>query len=149
MTLSEMREELLGQHQAIREIIDAVRTCAEQGSEGNTQAGAELRGHLERLHDALTQHNAREEELLRHVIRHVDAWGDVRETLLGEHHRSEHIELVEALDRAVGTSDSAEASRQVLGLLREIADHMRQEEEYILSPKVLTDDIVIDNSFGG
>jgi hypothetical protein len=149
MTLSEMREELLGQHRAIREIIEEARECAEQGAAGVLRASTTLRGQLERLHDALTQHNAREEELLRHVIRHVDAWGDVRETLLGDHHRGEHIQLVEALDRAVGTTDGAEGARQVLGLLQEIVEHMRQEEEQILSPKVLTDDIVIDNSFGG
>lgn len=148
MTLSEIRDELLGQHHTIREIVEAVRAAADGAQRGQAGARDQLRDQLFRLQGALMAHNAREEQLLRGVIRKVDAWGDVREALLGEHHQGEHRRLLDALQHAAG--DSGAAGSAVLSVLDELLDHMHEEEDKVLHPRVLTDEIAGgDDGFGG
>ena len=165
MKLDEIREELLGQHAAIRGLVEVAEEAAAEalavargGASGAVaeedragEAGTRLRAHLLKLQDALERHNAREEGLLRGVIRRVDAWGDVREMLMDAHHAGEHHGILAALDgtRAVGERAGETAVLEVQALLGRLRAHIKEEEEKILHPRVLTDDIVGGDTFGG
>lgn len=157
MRLDEIREELLGQHAHIRGLLGVAEEAAGaalsalQGgaSEAIEEAGTHLRAHLLKLQEALELHNAREEGLLRGIIRRVDAWGDVREMLMDAHHAGEHHGIVSALDgtQAVGRGEAA--VREVQAILTRLRAHIKEEEEKVLHPRVLTDDIVGGDNFGG
>ena len=108
-----------------------------------------LRLALDELHRALARHNAREEELLRGTIRRVDAWGDVREMLMDTHHAGEHDGVMEALAYAIRAPDAEAAARLVLPVLERLLAHMDDEEQKILDPRVLTDELVNNDPFGG
>ena len=80
MQLSKLREQLLQQHAALRELIAEVGA---QNQRSQDQAGDdELRRALGKLTVALGEHNRFEESSLRGVIAKLDAWGPQRESLM-------------------------------------------------------------------
>src|SRR5262245_37509968 len=76
MTLTAIRDELMGQHARLREVAAATRAAAERARAGEAGAREELGRHLGQLAEALEAHNLREEVLLGAIIRDLDAWGE-------------------------------------------------------------------------
>lgn len=149
MTLTEIRQELMQQHAGLRELAAATRAAAEQARGGSPAARDLLRTNVAMLDEALHAHNQREEELLGSIIRTIDAWGEVRASLMDEHHEAEHERILGVLKRAADAPDATSAAESVSAVLAELADHMAHEEQEILSPNVLRDDIYTVDYGGG
>jgi len=147
VTPSQMRTELLEQHAELRAIVDRVRLCAVRPSP-SMPATDHLVSTIRLLADALHRHNLREEELLRDFVATVDAWGEARAEIMTDRHAREHAALHGAL---VGTcwTPSAVADEALVTLLDELLRHMAREEEAFLNERVLRDDFVTTDSFGG
>lgn len=142
MTLNEIRQQLLVEHGALRGLAAEADAKARSVQGGDPTALAELRLVLRRLDEAIQRHNANEELLLRGVIRNLDAWGKEREALMDEHHRAEHATLVKSLLDCTTLADGDEAARHARELIAGVLDHMGREEQEILHPDVLSDDVV-------
>jgi hemerythrin len=148
MKRSEIRRELLGQHAALRSLIE--KTCqATDRWAGGEAARYEARAYLGRLVDDFRRHNRREEELLRDLIPTVDPWGPVRAEIMNEEHVKEHEELYTALADATAASDRKVTARLVRELRERILEHMAREEKGFLGEDALRDDDVSIDSFGG
>jgi hypothetical protein len=154
MTPSQIRSELLGQHQSLRTMMDETKREAERCVAGH-EAIRPLKRCLCELANALRMHNLREEELLGDVLPDSDAWGKERaETMLDEHVR-EH-EMVYATLLTFGAFADREpacvvepAVATVLELIARIASHMEHEEEAYLAEDVLTESTIPADSFSG
>ena len=147
MTPSQIRSELLKDHERLRTMMDEARKLAARASSGEPVID-ELRQTVALLADVLRAHNVREEELLGGFIRSVDAWGPVRAEIMTEEHAQEHEEFFAAL-LGVQTTPVEFAGAGVMLLLDRILQHMACEEDAFLSEDVLRDDLVVTDSFGG
>ena len=148
MTPSEIRQELLEQHVALRAKIDATRIAAERWK-GGAPSREELRSCLAVLADGVRAHNRREEELLRDVIPSADAWGPARAEVMQETHVEEHRDMYEALIDAGAAADATTGVPPVIKLLDKMLEHMKREESSFLGADVLRDDAVTPDFFGG
>ncbi len=148
MNPSDIRTELLRQHEDLRARIRVLRAVTERCLAGEN-AHEELRRLLTGLTDAVRAHNAREEQLMAKVFPELDAWGPVRREVMNEEHILEHDVLVGALIDAYAASDAKAAARNVVGLFDEILAHMAREEKVFLAPEVLADDEAPPDAFGG
>jgi hypothetical protein len=139
MRPSEMRAELLDQHEKLRSLIDELREVAARVEDGRSLESAMQEG-LGRLAGAVREHNASEEALLKEFISTVDAWGPVRVDLMGEEHYLEHAELRDALHRIrVGPTSLP----RLVALFERLLEHMEIEESTFLGEDVLKDDMVV------
>ena len=147
MQLSKLREQLLQQHTALRDLITEVGT---QNQRSQDEAGDdELRRTLGKLTVALSEHNRFEESSLRGVIAKLDAWGPQRESLMDSRHHDEHLLTLEALEQSFSTQQRPERTALLRQLLDALLDHMRHEEREVLHPNVLRDDVITADPFGG
>lgn len=148
MTPSEIRVELLGQHAALRLMIQ--QTCqAAEGAQRGEVLREELRTLAIRLANGLRAHNRREEELLRGIIVAIDAWGPARDAILSDEHVKEHDEIEAVLVLADAGSDATATAGCLIAVLNRVLDHMAREEKAVLGPDLLRDDAIIIDYFGG
>lgn len=147
MKISEMRTELLGQHDTIRRLITEV----EGSLSGLERAGvAPVYDALRRLQATLEHHNRREEALLENLLPTVDAWGDARAAWMDLRHREEHEDAMKALRVALGVEDPSVVARAVRALVADLSAHVSREEVEFLSAEVLTDEkFRLSDGFGG
>lgn len=148
MKPSEIRKELLGQHQDLRVRIaqarDVVARCQRK------EAGSDdLHRALVHVADAVRMHNQREEELMRDVLPTLDAWGPVRKEVMLEEHVVEHAEIYDALMHATQGSDLEKAAASALALFDHMGEHMAREEKVFLSADLLDDLGAPPDTFGG
>lgn len=148
MKPSDIRTELLLQHETLRDRIRVARAVAERCVAGE-EARDELLALLTRLTDAVRAHNAREEELMSRVFPELDGWGPIRHEVMNEEHILEHEKLVNALIATNGHSSGATVARVALSLFDEMAAHMAREEKVFLGADVLSDDEPPPDAFGG
>ena len=146
MRPSEIRAELLGQHDQIRAMMDEVRHVAVRARRGEP-VGEALQAGVARLAQVIAQHNAREEELLRGIIPTVDAWGPARAEILDETHAREHEVLQQAI-LGIPRTPREFAGAGVEALFERVLEHMAREEKTLLAEDVLRDDTVMVE-FGG
>ena len=151
MTLSEIRDNLLGQHASLRRIAERASALVEQVRKGRAGAREGLRDTAIQLEIAFSQHNKDEEALLGNIISTVDTWGTTRHHLMDYHHAVEHIVLRSTLSAALRESDAMVAGDRFENVLHDLLDHMREEEEQILNVNVLRDDCytIENDSLGG
>jgi len=147
MKPSEIRLELLQQHDQIRVIMEVTKTIAESISAGRPRRG-DLSGCVLRLADAVRAHNCREEALLLDFIPSVDAWGGAREAIMRKEHIQEHARLDVAL-RGIPLASPDLAAFGVVALIRLMREHMDREEAAFLGEDVLRDDVVVANQTDG
>ncbi len=141
MTPSQIRDELLSQHQGLRGRLEVTRAVVERWAKGEVPQ-AHVRTELAGLSDALRNHNLVEERTLRELIRSVDAWGPVRVEIMDEAHIGEHRDLFDAL-HAMSLADSPHEAAQELERFRtRLLQHMDKEEAGFLNASVLRDDVV-------
>jgi hypothetical protein len=146
-TLTDIREELLAQHESLRSLGAKIREVA--GRPPTARARGELAVLLHELGDGIDAHNAREEYLLGEVLPTLDAWGAVRLARMDTHHRQEHRQIADEVCAAAGLGDFSAAARRALPVIDSLLEHMRREEAEFLGPNVLRDDVVnIEQSDG-
>lgn len=144
MTPSEIRAELLEQHEKLRCQMDELRSLAGRIWSGDPLDIAMHEG-LARLEAALAEHNAREEELLKDIIPTADAWGPVRAEVMGDAHRDEHAALQGALSTMRATPMKF---LELVELFERLLEHMEREERDFLGEDVLKDDAIVVDSTG-
>jgi len=130
---SKLLTELTKQHDAIRQIMDRCEQLADELDEGRGDP-SQLTREVAKLRLAFDAHNRFEEQLLRPVLRELDAFGDVRIDRMIADHVGEHHAVREQL----GDGPTA-VLRNAIDNLRV---HLQAEERYFLSSKVLRDDLV-------
>lgn len=131
--------ELKAQHDVLRGMMSRCEELADAldaGRMGPTQLTREVA----RLRLAFDAHNAFEEQLLRPALLEGDAFAGVRIDRMVEDHIAEHREMRSRLN----TTETA-ALRDVIETLRA---HLEAEERYLLTAKVLRDDVVTIESSG-
>ena len=125
--------ELKAQHDALRGMMDRCEELAEEldaGRMGPTQ----LMREVARLRLAFEAHNQYEEQLLRPALLEGDAFAGVRIERMIEDHVAEHREM-----RMKLASSETSVLRDVIETLRA---HLDAEERYLLTAKVLRDDVI-------
>ena len=148
MTPSQIRDELLAQHEGLRRRLDAASGAVAAWASGGAPQ-ATVRSELAGLSDALRMHNLVEERTLRELIRNVDAWGPVRVEIMDESHVEEHRDLFDALHAISLAQDGSEALRELEGFRTRLLGHMEREEAGFLNASVLRDDQVVIDAQGG
>jgi iron-sulfur cluster repair protein YtfE (RIC family) len=138
-TPSQALAELRAQHDALREMMDRCEGLA-RGLDAGRGDPTQLTRELTRLRLAFEAHNKYEEQLLRPLLLDADAFAEVRIDRMIEDHDGEHRTMTAQLD----TTETS-ALRDVVESLRA---HLEAEERYMLSPRVLRDDIVVLESGG-
>jgi len=141
MELTELRKELLRQHAELRELAKVVARVSER-ARGDVRRLPELRLLLQSLYDELRVHNEYEEEQLSAILPKIDAWGPVRDDLMGLHHGEEHAWILHGIEAAASEPRPAMIAESVADVLRELHAHMEREERELLSPDVLRDDLI-------
>jgi len=149
MKLSEIRNQLVTEHEALRAMVARTSSAAEQILEGSVVELDLLRATLTTLDQALAAHNRHEDELLRGIIRTVDAWGPQRESLMSESHATEHSAITQSLEACVSVDDRFEAAKRARELVARMLLHMDSEEREVLHPDILRDDVVSIQGFSG
>lgn len=148
MTPSQIREELLSQHEGLRGHLEVTRTVLERWANGEVPQ-AHVRTELTRLSDALRTHNLTEERTLRELIRTIDAWGPVRVEIMDEAHIDEHRDLFDAFHAMALAEDPREAVQELARLRARLLQHMDKEEAGFLNASVLRDDAVAIDAADG
>lgn len=124
--------ELLAQHDELRAIMDRCEELADQFDLGRDAAIA-LTSEVARLRIAFDAHNKFEEQLLRPVLREIDAFGDVRVERMFHDHVGEH--------RAMGLQLGDATTNALRAAIDSLRVHLQAEERYFASSKVLRGDV--------
>jgi hypothetical protein len=154
MKPSEIRSELLAQHEKVRAKMVEARCEAERCAAGVAPLRP-LKLCLCELANAMRMHNLREEELLGDVLPDVDAWGKARTETMRDEHVHEHQEIYATLLAFSACNDEDAASARepaaaaVLDLIARISSHIAYEEQAYLAEDVLTETTVPPDSFSG
>ncbi len=143
MQPSEVRRRILDDHREIRNMLLSVETLGREVlGEGDGPVRA-LRLEGEMLLERLLTHMRWEDAYLGPALEHADAWGPERAAALESDHREQRELLRYAL------SSLRDASRPVPTLARTFVDlvdllrrDMEDEEQTLLDPQVLRDDVV-------
>ena len=130
---SKLLTELMKQHDALRTIMDDCEQLADELDAGRGDP-SQLTRAVAKLRLAFDAHNKFEEQLLRPVLREIDAFGDVRIDRMIADHIGEHRTVRE------GLGDGPTAILR--GAIDNLRVHLQAEERYFLSSKVLRDDLV-------
>lgn len=132
-TPSRALAELQAQHDALRGMMDRCEELANELDAGR-MGPMQLTREVSRLRLAFEAHNTFEEKLLRPVLLGSDAFADVRIDRMVEDHVNEHRSM-----RAQLNTTQTSALRDVIETLRA---HLEAEERYLVSARVLRDDVV-------
>lgn len=129
---SQVLDELVRQHGTLRAMMDECEALAERIDAGRGDISALVRG-VAALRTAFEAHNEFEEQVLRPVLRSLDAFGEVRIEHMFADHVDEHRALRHRLDGPTG---------ELRATLYELRAHLAGEERYFLSARILRDDLV-------
>src|SRR5262245_52606125 len=109
--LADLRIELLRQHDQIRMLANAVAAAADAAVVDSTVRPA-LLSLLGRLWVDVQAHNDFETERLHAILPKIDAWGPLRDRLMGQHHAEEHDAIVATIHETMTSADSAEMRKR-------------------------------------
>lgn len=134
LTPSKALAELVAQHDVLRGLMDRCEDLANELDARPSGDPIPLTRELARLRLAFDAHNKFEEQLLRPVLLEHDSFGPVRVERMVEDHVHEHRTMSQRLG-----SPATESLRDVIETLRA---HLDAEERYLLTSRVLRDDLV-------
>jgi iron-sulfur cluster repair protein YtfE (RIC family) len=139
MNARDVRDELLGQHAALRTQIARTRGDIEAWSRGELES-LQMRKEVDDLSSAMRKHNLREEELLGDMFRLGDG-RDPGRVIMDDRHRDEHAELNTALALKGAAMDVEPAAWEFVmkQLLEQLLEHMTNEEKFFINADVLRD----------
>ncbi len=140
LTASHVLAELISQHDSLRQMMDHCEDLADSLDGHPDGDPVPLTRELARLRLAFDAHNKFEEQLLRPVLLEHDAFGNVRVERMVDDHVHEHRAIRERLG-----SPATAALRDVIETLRA---HLDAEERYLLTSRVLRDDLVTVEAAG-
>jgi hypothetical protein len=147
MTPNEIRAELLEQHAELRKMVDRARPCSDPACHDGLTVQDHLR-EMRLLAYAVQRHNQREEHLLRDLLLTVDAWAQARAEVMTDEHVREHEAFYRGLLATPGAPFEL-AKGDINRVLDALLNHMDHEEQAFLNDRVLRDDFVAVESFGG
>ena len=133
LTPARALSELKAQHDVLRGMMQRCEELAFELDAGRC-GPMQLTREVARLRLAFDAHNTFEEQLLRPVLREVDAFSAPRIDKMVEDHVGEHRAMRESL-----ASSETRVLRDVIETLRA---HLEAEERYLLTARVLRDDVV-------
>jgi iron-sulfur cluster repair protein YtfE (RIC family) len=141
MDPSEVRERVLADHRALRQMLESVEVLARLVLQGKHTAVEKLQDQVRTLDDRMREHMALEERILVPTLRKTDAWGKERiERFHAEHERQREI-LGSVWPAA--PDDSGRGLQLALlawGLVRLLLEDMADEERVSLNADVLRDE---------
>lgn len=143
MRPSEIRERVLQDHRELRAQVARVEGLSRAALAGTAKSMEDLRAEVRGLIRTLDAHMRWEDEELLPALARADEWGPERVRRM----QSDHSEQRELLRYATDVLDDATRApeliaRTTLDLARLLQDDMEDEEEVMLDPDVLRDDIV-------
>jgi hemerythrin-like domain-containing protein len=143
MDPSEVRDNVLRDHVALRGMLDRIEHLAGAVDAGEPWRVAELRVCAEGLLEALESHMGWEDRYLAPALRDADAWGEEREARLRRDHVEQREVLRDALERLRDTARPALlVAHNLLELVALLREDMDEEERALLGPDVLRDDVI-------
>jgi hypothetical protein len=142
MQLAEIRERVLRDHACLRVRVKRVEDLS-RAALASASGASELRAETRELIRVLEQHIGWEDAHLLPALPDVDEWGPERLRRM----QSDHAEQRELLRYASSVLDDPSRAlellaRTTLDLARLLQDDMEDEEEVVLDPSVLRDDVV-------
>jgi len=146
---SEACAKLLAEHECLRFLLLACEGEASKILDGRETTGRQLLSTLLELRDAFEDHNREEESQLRPLLLGADSFGEVRIAGMVADHMQEHAALREALRDAVEPNLPDRSARAALEVVSRLRRHMDAEEAQFLNERVLRDDLVSLDAFGG
>ncbi|MDJ0864629.1 MAG: hemerythrin domain-containing protein [Myxococcota bacterium] len=150
MNPTEIRRRVLQDHEALRERLVALAELARQVADGDTDQARTLRGEAALFLEVLGTHMKWEDRFLRPALADADAWGKERVARLDADHREQREVLAAVLDRLLdGTRPAPLVARDVLDLVELLRRDMAEEEQDLLDPRVLRDDVVTIDGMSG
>ena len=132
LTPSRALDTLAAQHATLREMIDRCEELADE-VDADCACPTGLALEVARLRIAFDEHNRLEEQLLRPLLLDTEWLGAVRVSRMVEDHVEEH--------RAMRIGLAATPAGDLRGVLASLRDHLATEERYLVSQKVLRDDL--------
>jgi iron-sulfur cluster repair protein YtfE (RIC family) len=129
---SQALAELIQQHEMLRAKMDRCEQLANDVDRGRGDFVALVREVAE-LRETFAAHNQFEEQVLRPILRTIDAFGEVRVAHMFADHVDEHRALRYRLDAPTS---------ELRATLYQLRAHLAGEERYFLSARVLRDDVV-------
>jgi hemerythrin-like domain-containing protein len=141
MKPSEVRACVLDEHVQIRGMLAEVESIAERALAGDAQARAQLRTKALELYSRLHAHMCMEDSLLYPAICDADAWGHVRGARMREEHARQRAQLSE-LANVEWRNTTAELVEAVQRFAKDVRDDMCNEENELLNPELLRDDVI-------
>ena len=134
---SEVREQILVQHMALRGMLERLEVRARMLLQGKRQGAAALREEFQVFGHHLREHLELEERSLVPALREADAWGEERVARFEEEHTRQR-EIMDGLARA-GTDSPYEFALMTWGFVRLLLEDMAEEEKVSLNERVLRD----------
>jgi hypothetical protein len=143
MKPSEVRRRVLDDHGTLRALLGGLEATARQVLAGESDLLESLRLQAEALLERLDRHMHWEDVHLRPALLESDAWGEARACRLDEDHREQREVLAYALASvADGRRPASVVARGLLDLVELLRADMDEEEQLLVSRRVLRDDVV-------
>ncbi|MEO0326399.1 MAG: hemerythrin domain-containing protein [Myxococcota bacterium] len=146
---SEVRARLVEAHGAIRERLARAGTLVAWLREGHAAAPSTLKTWAEDLHQLLVAHMEEEERLLLPALTEADGFGPTRAAALQEEHEAQRRGLQRVLAAIVSEGDGELLADRIELLVARVRRDMDEEEAQYLSARLLKDDLVPADYFGG
>ncbi len=143
MKPSEVRERTLRDHEGLRIALDRLERGCREAARGDSLLAGQLREAAHALLVDVERHMRWEERHLEPALREADAWGNER----AERLRSDHREQRETFGQVLASlrdpgRPPALVTPMLLDLIALLRDDMAEEEDLLLDPRVLRDDVV-------
>lgn len=145
---SDVRARILAEHTVLRTLYGTTEAYARAVLEDEDDAAGPLREHCRELCNTLLRHIELENAVLAPALHDIDAFGPVRaQQLLAEHERQ--CSALTTMLISIDERGDRELAADVLGLLAELRTDMAYEEDALLHPDLLRDDLVAPDTEAG
>jgi len=145
---SDIRKMILDEHEALKKNLTRVSATLEAVEKNDAAAIARLPAEVNDVLDGFLKHIDHEERILVPVLENLDAWGEVRRDAMQAEHKNQRA-WAERLKQLDAKADPATAVNEVRGFVGAVLQDMAHEERDFLNEKVLRDDIIVTDTFGG
>lgn len=136
---SEVRRMILEAHTVLRGKLDEVEALMVRLAQGEDAAAATLRAVVLDFQASFLTHIAQEEQVLRPVLRKIDAWGEVRVDRMDAEHQ-EQRKVLEELRLMMTTQDPVRCAEPLRRFVDDVRADMAEEERDALPEELLKDD---------
>ena len=150
MTPNQLRIRMLTEHSELRSALADLDERSREALDGRPSGYCDLRTAGRSVLFQLERHMRREEEHLIPILQTVDAWGEARASRVEDEHRRQRAEMCRYLEMLERTDlDDSHVAMLLLDLTEWLARDMDEEEQTILHPDLLRDDVVAIHAEAG